>query len=63
MLFMFEGATFFKVGHFIFPSDLNIVISSSDRLSGTNDVTSDKLNFIPDIRQSFFFKTMRTSKF
>ena len=34
---------------------------SSDRLSGTNNVTSDKVNFRPDIRQIFFSKKDRTS--
>ena len=28
---------------------------SSDRLSSRNDVTLDKVNFTPDIRQNIFF--------
>ena len=37
-------------------SDLNIDFLSPDRLSGRNDVTSDKVNFRLDIRLNFFFK-------
>ena len=35
---------------------------SPDGLSGRNDVTLDKVNFRPDIRQSFFWKKIRTSR-
>ena len=31
---------------------------SPDRLSGRNDVTSDKANVKPDIRQNFFCKKL-----
>ena len=45
-------------------SSLNIIFFvSPDRLSGGNVVTSDKVNFRPDIRQSFsFLKKLRTSR-
>ena len=33
---------------------MNVIFSSRDLLSGRNDVTSDKVNFRPGIRQNFF---------
>ena len=33
---------------------MNVIFLSSDLLSGRNDVTSDKVNFRPGIRQNFF---------
>ena len=42
--------------------DLNIIFLSPGRLSGRNSVTSDKVNFRPDIRQNLFLKKSRISK-
>ena len=39
-----------------FTSDLGMIFLSQDRFYGRKDVTSDKVNFIPDIRQNFFFE-------
>ena len=41
-------------------SGLNLIFLSPDRLSGRNDVTSDKVNFRAAIRQNLFLKKMRT---
>ena len=43
-------------------ASLNITFVSPNRLSGRNDVTTDKANVRPDIRKTFFLKKIRTSR-
>ena len=38
-------------------SGLNIIFLSVDRLSGRSDIMPEKVNFRPDIRQLFYWKT------
>ena len=52
----------FNVKSMYFTSDLGMIFLSQDRFSGRKDVTSDKVNFIPDIRQNVFLKKSRTSR-
>ena len=33
---------------------LNVFFQTPDRMSGRNDVTADKVNFMPDIKQKVF---------
>ena len=40
----------------------NYLFLSQERLSGRSDVTSDKVNFRPDIRQNIFLKKIRISR-
>ena len=40
----------------------NFFLALTDRLSSRNDVTSDKVNFWPDIRQNFFLKKNQDTK-
>ena len=41
---------------------LEYIFLSPDRLSGRNDVTSDKVNFRLDIKQKIFLRKIKTSK-
>ena len=41
---------------------LNIIFLSPERLSGRNDVTSDKVNFRLNIRQNVVLKKIRASR-
>ena len=47
----------------VIASGLNMIFFEPHRLSGRNDVPSDKVNFTPDITQNFSLKKMRTSRF
>ena len=42
-----------------FCTGLKIIFLSPDRFSGRTDVTSNKVNFRPDIKQTFFLKKIR----
>ena len=41
---------------------MNIIFLSPGKLSERNDVTSDKVNFRPVIRENFILKKIRTSR-
>ena len=70
LLFQFEGKITYKAffgtieGQCIyFCAGLKIFFLSSDRLSGRTDVTSNKVNFRPDFRQTFFWKNKDIKSF